>query len=117
MFARRLRDLNKPVHIRVFDNLPHGFLCLPRNNPATAEANDYVVQQMLNVLLGCTEVTDTVSAFTVASKAEDPIKASKPQGLLGRMRSRTFNQGSKNASRRRASSVASAQPPPETAHQ
>lgn len=75
MMARKLRDLDRPVHIRVFEDMPHGFLCFPRTSAEVAEANDYCLDQLRTALLGVVELTQPDAAHV-------PVTPLTTQSLL-----------------------------------
>eukprot|EP00045_Choanoeca_perplexa_P012023 m.129667 g.129667 ORF g.129667 m.129667 type:complete len:854 (+) comp15855_c0_seq1:75-2636(+) len=116
MMARKLRDLDRPVHIRVFDDMPHGFLCFPRTSTEVAAANDYCLDQLRTALLGVVEPTQpdathvpNASVATTQALLEEACEETPPasssnsgSGLRGWFqRHRTMT-----ASRSRAQSVA-----------
>ncbi|XP_018426687.1 PREDICTED: hormone-sensitive lipase isoform X2 [Nanorana parkeri] len=50
MFAKRLRSLNRPVTLKVVEDLPHGFLSLSQLSPETRAATAVCVQRIRQVL-------------------------------------------------------------------
>ncbi|XP_040183214.1 hormone-sensitive lipase isoform X2 [Rana temporaria] len=50
MFAKRLRSLNRPVTLKVVEDLPHGFLSLSQLSPETRTATTLCVQRIRQVL-------------------------------------------------------------------
>ncbi|XP_077312729.1 hormone-sensitive lipase isoform X2 [Lithobates pipiens] len=50
MFAKRLRSLNRPVTLKVVEDLPHGFLSLSQLSPETRTATALCVQRIRQVL-------------------------------------------------------------------
>ncbi|XP_071987589.1 hormone-sensitive lipase isoform X2 [Engystomops pustulosus] len=50
MFAKRLRALNRPVTLKVVDDLPHGFLTLAHLSPETRAATDVCIQRIRQIL-------------------------------------------------------------------
>ena len=109
MMARKLRDLDRPVHIRVFEDMPHGFLCFPRTSSEVAEANDYCLDQLQTALLGLVELTKpdvshvpTASVATTQALLEEACEETRPVSSPGsglrnwfnRRRTLTVSQGS-----------------------
>ncbi|EDQ89034.1 uncharacterized protein MONBRDRAFT_25836 [Monosiga brevicollis MX1] len=72
MFARRLRDLGCPVHLRVFNSVPHGFLSLPRAGVDIEEANDYCIEKMREVLAEVINMTPHHRRGTMGP--ENPVR-------------------------------------------
>ncbi|KAM3922497.1 hormone-sensitive lipase isoform 2-T2 [Leptodactylus fuscus] len=50
MFAKRLRALNRPVTLKVVDDLPHGFLTLAHLSQETRNATNVCIQRIKQVL-------------------------------------------------------------------
>ncbi|XP_075696394.1 hormone-sensitive lipase isoform X2 [Rhinoderma darwinii] len=50
MFAKRLRSLNRPVTLKVIEDLPHGFLSLSQLSQETRNATNVCVQRIRQIL-------------------------------------------------------------------
>ncbi|XP_066463258.1 hormone-sensitive lipase isoform X2 [Eleutherodactylus coqui] len=50
MFAKRLRSLNRPVTLKVVDDLPHGFLTLAQLSQETRNATNVCIQRIRQIL-------------------------------------------------------------------
>ncbi|EGD74129.1 hypothetical protein PTSG_06139 [Salpingoeca rosetta] len=56
-FALRLKRLGVPFHLKVFENMPHGFLNFPRTNPHVDKAFHHCLDQLRAVITGVIDLS------------------------------------------------------------